>query len=60
MQTVLGIFWHIVLALTGALGFAALVVGGAALCCGCGVIGGGWCWRRWRRRRGMRARSDGR
>jgi hypothetical protein len=51
MQTVLGIFWHIVLALTGALGFAALVIGAAALFCG-GAFMGCACWWRGRGRRG--------
>jgi hypothetical protein len=52
MQTVLGIFWHIILALTGALGFAALIAAGAALACGGAFFGGSWCWRSWRGRRG--------
>ena len=51
MQTVLEIFWALVLALTGALGFAALVVGGAALVCGSAAFGCAWLWRGRRRRR---------
>ena len=54
MRSVLDIFWHIILALLGAVGFGALIVAGAALACGCGVLGGGWCLRAWRRRRGRR------
>jgi hypothetical protein len=51
VQTVLAIFWHIILALTGALGFAALVVAGAALCCGGAAFGCAWLWRGRRRKR---------
>ena len=50
MQTVLEIFWHIVLALTGALGFAALVLGGVGLFCGGAAFGCAWLWRGRRRR----------
>ena len=57
MQTVLGIFWHIVLALTGALGFAALIIAGATLAFGCGAMGCGYAWRGWQRRRG-RGKGD--
>ena len=45
MQTVLVIFWQLVMALVGALGFAALVVAGLALCCGGAAIGCAWLWR---------------
>jgi len=45
MQTVLAIFWHVILALVGALGFAALVVAGAALCCGGAAFGCACIWR---------------
>jgi hypothetical protein len=57
MRSVLEIFWHIILALTGALGFGALVVGGIALACGGAAFGCGWAWRGWRARRG-RPKSD--
>ncbi len=51
MRSVIEIFWHIVLALVGALGFAALIVAGVALACGCGAMGCGYVWRGWQRRR---------
>lgn len=50
MRSVIEIFWHIILALLGALGFGALILAGVALACGCGVLGTTWCWRRWRAR----------
>ena len=50
MQSVLEFLVHFLLALTGAIGMATVIVGGAALLCGAGVVGGGWCWRAWRRR----------
>lgn len=46
---------HFVLALTGAIGIATVIVGGIALTCGCGVLGGGWCLKRWR---GRKRRGD--
>lgn len=53
MQTVLEIFWALVIALTGALGFAALVAGGTVLACGGAAFGCAWLWRGRRRRRGL-------
>lgn len=57
MRSVIEIFWHIILALVGALGFAALIVAGVALACGCGAMGCGYAWRGWQRRR-ARTKSD--
>lgn len=51
MRSVLDVFWHIILALVGALGFAALIVGAAALACGGAAMGCAWGWRSWQRRR---------
>ena len=51
MKSVLEFLSQFLLGLTGAVGFAALIVGGIALACGCGVISCGYGWRRWRRRR---------
>lgn len=53
MRSVLEIFWHIILALLGALGFGALIMGAVALACGGAAMGCGWLWRR-RRGRGAR------
>ena len=50
MHTVLEFLVHFLLALTGAIGMATAIVGGTALLCGCGLLGGHWCWRAWRRR----------
>lgn len=58
MRSVIEIFWHIILALVGALGFGALIVAGAALACGGAAMGCGYAWRGWQRRRG-RARGRG-
>ena len=51
MRSVLGVFWHIIMALTGALGFAALVVGAGVLACGGTAAGCAWLWRGRQRRR---------
>ena len=51
MKSVLEFLSQFLLGLTGAVGFAALIVGGVALACGCGVISCGYGWRRWRKRR---------
>lgn len=56
MRSVLEFLVHFMLALTGAIGMATLTVGGIALACGCGLLGGGWCWRAWGRRRAKRKR----
>jgi hypothetical protein len=52
MRSVVDFLVQFVLALTGAIGTATLIVGGVALACGGGVLGGSWCLRAWRRRRG--------
>ena len=57
MRSVIEIFWHIILALVGALGFGALIVAGTALACGGAAMGCGYAWRGWQRRRG-RMRRD--
>ena len=54
MRSVLEFFWQFLLGVTGAVGFAALIVGGATLACGFGLVGCGYGWRRWRRRRRVR------
>ena len=51
MKSVLEFLSQFLLGLTGAVGFAALIVGGIALACGCGLISCGYGWRRWRGRR---------
>ncbi len=51
MRSVIEIFWHIILALIGALGFGALIVAGTALVCGGAMMGCGYAWRGWLRRR---------
>ena len=51
LKSVLQFLSQFLLGLTGAVGFAALIVGGIALACGCGVISCGYGWRRWRKRR---------
>lgn len=51
MRSVVEFLVQFLLAITGALGIATVIVGGIALACGCGVLGGGACWRWWRGRR---------
>lgn len=51
MQSVLEFLVHFVLAITGAIGTATAIVGGIGLLAGCGVLGGGWCYRAWMRRK---------
>lgn len=50
MRDIVEFFVQFVLGLTGALGVATVWVGGIVFLTGCGVLGGGWCWRAWRRR----------
>ena len=52
MRSVIEFFWQFLLGLTGAVGFAALIVGGTAFGVGCVLYGCGYTWRRWRRRVG--------
>jgi organic radical activating enzyme len=51
MRSVIEFLVHFILAITGALGVA---IGMAALFValgGCALLGSGWCWRLWSRRR---------
>jgi hypothetical protein len=50
MQTIIEFLVSFLLALTGALGVATVWVGGVVFLGGCGLLGGGWCWRAWKRR----------
>ena len=52
MRSVLEFFWEFIIALTGAVGLAALIVGGVAFGLGCAVFGCGYTWRKWRQRIG--------
>jgi len=51
LRSVLEFFWQFLLGVTGAVGFAALIVGGLTLACGFGLVTCGYGWRRWRQRR---------
>jgi hypothetical protein len=51
MRDVLQFLVELILALTGTIGTAALVVGGIVFAIGCALCGCGWLWRR-RRGRG--------
>ena len=46
MRSVLEFFWEFIIALTGAVGLAALIVGGVAFGLGCAVAGCGYTWRK--------------
>jgi hypothetical protein len=59
MTDVLEIFFEIILALTGAVAVAALIVGGALLALGCVVFGSCWSFLGWRKRRADRLRKRG-
>ncbi|WP_158611047.1 hypothetical protein [Aurantiacibacter spongiae] len=50
MRSIVEFLVHFLLAITGALGTATVIVGSVALLCGGGVLGGGWCLRAWRRK----------
>jgi uncharacterized protein (DUF2062 family) len=54
LRSVLEFFWQFLLGVTGAVGFAALIVGATTLACGFGLVSCGYGWRRWRRRRRRR------
>jgi hypothetical protein len=58
LKSVLEFFWQFLLGVTGAVGFAALIVGGATLACGFGLVSCGYGWRRWRRSRTARAQEE--
>lgn len=57
MRDVLEVFFEIILALTGAVAFATLIVGGSLIALGCLLFGGCWTFLGWRRRRGNRSRK---
>jgi hypothetical protein len=54
MKDALEVFFEIILALTGAVAFATLIVGGALLALGCAVFGSCWGFLGWRKRRSER------
>jgi hypothetical protein len=58
LRSVLEFFWQFLLGVTGAVGFAALIVGGMTLACGFGLVSCGYGWRRWRRRRAERLSEE--
>ena len=58
MKSVIEVFFEILLALTGAVAFAALVVGGGLLVLGCLVFGSCWGFLGWRKRRAARRPKD--
>ena len=51
MKSVIQFLTQFLLGLTGAVGFAALIVGAISLACGFGLISCGYGWRWWRKRR---------
>jgi len=57
MRSVIEFPVQFIVALTGAVGGAILLVGGVAAACGAGVMGTGWCVRRWSGRAGREARK---
>ena len=59
MRSVLEFFWEFIIALTGAVGLAALIVGGVAFGLGCAVFGCGYTWRKWRQRIGRAPHEPG-
>jgi hypothetical protein len=58
VKSVLEFFWQFLLGVTGAVGFAALIVGAATIACGFGLVSCGYGWRRWRQRRRSRATDE--
>ena len=57
MKDALEVFFEIILALTGAVAFATLIVGGALLAIGCAVFGSCWGFLGWRKRRSTRVKD---
>ena len=57
MKDALEVFFEIILALTGAVAFATLIVGGALLAIGCAVFGSCWGFLGWRKRRSGRLKN---
>jgi hypothetical protein len=51
MRHVIEFLVQLILTITGAIGFAIAVAGGAALCGGCALWGGNRCWKWWRGRK---------
>lgn len=58
MQSVLEVFWEVVLGITGAVALAGALVAGGAFAIGCVTVGCACTWRNWRRR--LRARPEDR
>ena len=59
MKDALEVFFEIILAITGAVAFATLIVGGGLLALGCVVFGSCWGFLGWRKRRaGRRPKED--
>jgi hypothetical protein len=58
VKSVLEFFWQFLLGVTGAVGVAALIVGGTTLACGFGLVSCGYGWRRWRKRRSARPTEE--
>ena len=58
MRDALEVFFEIILALTGAVAFATLIVGGALLALGCIVFGSCWGFLGWRKRRAARRDAE--
>lgn len=57
MRDVLEVFVEIILAIAGAVAFAAVAVGGTLFLAGCALFGGCWTFLGWRRRRAARLRD---
>ena len=57
MRGGLEIFFEIILALTGAVAFATLIVGGSLIALGCVLFGSCWTFLGWRRRRADRRKK---
>jgi hypothetical protein len=57
VRDALEVFFEIILALTGAVAFATLIVGGALLALGCVVFGSCWSFLGWRKRRSTRVKD---
>ena len=57
MKDALEVFFEIILALTGAVAFATLIVGGGLLALGCVLFGSCWGFLGWRKRRSTRLKD---
>lgn len=49
MKSVLGVFWDVVLGITGAIAMSTAAVAGVAFALGCAVFACAYGWRHWRR-----------